>query len=115
VLFRSTSVALNSLVLKATGCPANKYCIFFYGPNATAGTPFMNGKLCISGGFYRLPVINTGASGSPSWALDVTNPPSAPAQITAGSVWHFQLWYRDPIAPPAGVNLSDGLNVTFCL
>lgn len=110
----STSVALNSLVLKATGCPPNKSCIFFYGPNATAGLPFDNGFLCVSGGFYRLPVTNTGAGGAPSTALDVTHPPAAAGQITAGSTWRFQLWYRDPTMPPAGVNLSDGLSVNFC-
>lgn len=110
----STSVALNSLALTASGCPLGKPCLFFYGPNATAGAPFHNGLLCISGGFYRLPVTNTGASGAPSSALDVTHPPSPPGQITAGSTWSFQLWYRDPTQPPAGVNLSDGLRVTFC-
>ncbi|MCC6407450.1 MAG: hypothetical protein IT453_09800 [Planctomycetes bacterium] len=110
----STSVALNSLVLKAAGCPLNKSCLFFYGPNATAGVPFKNGVLCISGGFYRLPVTNTGASGNPSAVLDITNPPAIGGQITAGSIWRFQLWYRDPIAPPAGANLSDALSVTFC-
>lgn len=111
----STSVALNSLVLKASGCPPNKSCLFFYGPNATAGVPFQNGFLCVSGGFYRLPVTNTGPSGAPQTALDITNPPSIGGQITAGSTWRFQLWYRDPIAPPAGVNLSDALAATFCL
>ncbi|MBI5435012.1 MAG: hypothetical protein HZA52_19415 [Planctomycetes bacterium] len=110
----STSVALDSLVLNATGCPLNKPCLFFYGPNATAGVPFKNGVLCISGGFYRLPVTNTGAGGSPSAALDIANPPAIGGQITAGSIWRFQLWYRDPIAPPAGANLSDALSVTFC-
>lgn len=111
----SASVALNSLVLKASGCPLNKSCLFFYGPNATAGTPFQNGFLCVSGGFYRLPVTNTGPSGAPQTVLDITNPPAIGGQITAGSTWRFQLWYRDPIAPPAGVNLSDALAVTFCL
>jgi hypothetical protein len=35
-------------------------------------------------------------------------------QITAGSTWNFQFWFRDPVAGGASFNLSDGLGVTFC-
>jgi hypothetical protein len=39
----------------------------------------------------------------------------AAGQITAGSTWNFQFWFRDPVAGGASFNLSDGLEVTFCL
>ena len=40
-------------------------------------------------------------------------PPSPATQITAGSTWNFQNWFRDPAAGGAFFNLSDGLEITF--
>jgi hypothetical protein len=34
--------------------------------------------------------------------------------ILAGSVFNFQLWYRDPGGGPQGFNLSDAIELTFC-
>jgi hypothetical protein len=47
-------------------------------------------------------------------SLDFTNPPSPAAQITAGSTWYFQTWFRDPGFGPAGFNLSNAVEVPFC-
>ena len=41
-------------------------------------------------------------------------PPNPNGQITVGSSWAFQYWYRDPGFGSAGFNFSDGLWVTFC-
>ena len=39
---------------------------------------------------------------------------SLPTAITAGTTWNFQLIHRDvPQAGSTGVNLSDGLTITF--
>lgn len=108
----SSSFAANDLVLRATGCPPSKPGLFFFGPNATSGLPFQNGILCVGGGFWRFPPIASNASGTALWSLDVSTSPGD--HITAGSMWHFQYWYRDPADPPAGVNLSDALRVRFC-
>jgi hypothetical protein len=43
------------------------------------------------------------------WSL-----PQATEQITAGSTWYFQFWFRDPAAGARNVNLSNGLAATFC-
>ncbi len=110
----STSVAFNDLVLTASGCPHNKSGIFFYGPHQIAATPFDNGFLCFNGGFYRLHPTVTSATGTATSALDVNSPPTPAGQITAGSVWNFQFWYRDPTQGPSGSNLSNALQVTFC-
>ena len=48
-----------------------------------------------------------------TFLLDNTNPPSAATQITAGSTWNFQAWFRDPAAGGAFFDLSDGLCLTF--
>ena len=44
--------------------------------------------------------------------LDYTNPPQASGQITVGPTWNFQ--FRYPATGASGVNLSDGLEITFC-
>ena len=70
------------------------------------------GFRCIGGTVYRLDVT-VAVAGVLSHALDVTDPPSPGGQITAGSTWNFQAWFRDPAGGGAAFNLSDGLNVTF--
>ena len=35
------------------------------------------------------------------------------SQITPGSTWNFQLWFRDTPAGGAGYNLSSALGLTF--
>jgi hypothetical protein len=112
----STSVAANDLVLLAGGCPTNQFGIFYYGADYTQ-ISFGTGYRCVSPGgvgLFRFSPVNTGGSGVGSWSLDYLNPPQASGQITAGSTWHFQFWYRDPVAGGANFNLSDGLEVAFC-
>ncbi|HJO25614.1 MAG: hypothetical protein CMK00_02625 [Planctomycetes bacterium] len=111
------SVLANDLVLTATGCPTNQFGIFYYGAGQLQ-FPFGNGWRCVGSGgvgLFRFPPVNTGASASVSWLLDVTSPPQPTGQINAGSTWHFQFWYRDPLSGGANFNLSDGLRVTFCM
>jgi hypothetical protein len=108
----TTSVAANDLVLTALDCPAGQNGVFFYGPDQTQ-TPFGNGNLCITGTLVRLPVIQTNVLGFATWPLDLIAPPVS-GQITAGSTWNFQFWFRDPAAGGTGFNLSDGLSVMFC-
>ena len=110
----STSLRLNNLTLQAQGCPPNKNAIFFYGPNASAPVPFYSGFLCMAAGIVRLPGLLTDAQGLVSYALDLTNPPNPFGVITAGSTWHFQLWYRDPLGVGGTTNTSDALRVDFC-
>jgi len=109
----STSVALNNLVLTANGCPHSVNALFFYGTTATAGTPFYSGLLCTGGPSYRLAPIQTTATGRATYALDVLHPTNPAGLITAGSTWHFQLWYRDPSAG-ATANTTDALAASFC-
>lgn len=111
----SSSVGTNDLTLTVTGAVPGKTGIFFYGAGQ-ASTPFGNGTLCLSSGglgIFRLqPSLTVDASGNGSYLLDITQTAGA-GQITAGSIWNFQFWYRDPTVG-AGYNLSDGLQVTFC-
>ncbi len=106
------SIAANDIVLNAFPCPPNQFGLFFYGPNQS-NNPFGNGRLCVSGGIYRLGVVQMDSFGIASKSLDVTSPPQASGQITSGSSWNFQFWFRDP-GLGAGFDLSDGVEVSFC-
>jgi uncharacterized membrane protein len=111
----NTSVAANQFQLSATGLPANVNGIFFYGPQAQQ-VPFGNGVSCVgSGGIgtFRLPMYTSSASGAASHMVDFASLPAA-GQITPGSTWNFQAWYRDAAAGGAMFNTSDALRATFC-
>ena len=111
----SPSVAANDLVLAVSGATPSVFGLFYYGSTALAGAPFGDGFRCVGGSTFRLnPPATTNASGAASRPLDLTSPPAPAGQITAGSTWYFQFWYRDVPAMGAGFNLSDGLAATFC-
>ncbi len=110
-----TSIASNAFELSATGLPASVNGIFFYGPQAQQ-VPFGNGVNCVgSGGIgtFRLPMYTSDASGSVLQLLDFNQLPAG-GEITPGSTWNFQAWYRDPAAGGAMFNTSDALRATFC-
>ncbi|MCC7015510.1 MAG: hypothetical protein IT454_23330 [Planctomycetes bacterium] len=110
----STSLALNNFGLAASGCPANKNALFFYGSTAIAGVPFSAGFKCIGNPVIRLSLSTTDALGFVAQALDLLNPPTPFGQINAGSTWNFQLWYRDPAGTGGATNTTDGLSASFC-
>jgi hypothetical protein len=62
------------------------------------------------------PPIPTTLGGTVALPIDLTAPPfsGGASQITAGSTWRFQFWFRDPQGGPAGFNTSDAMRVTFC-
>ena len=108
----SNSIAANDLVLTATSVPFNQFGIIYYGPNQIQ-IPFGNGFRCVGGSVWRLPVHSSGATGELVQVIDYNNPPAAAAQITAGSTWNFQCWFRDPLGGGAFFNLSDALSIPF--
>ncbi len=110
----STSIAANSFTLSATQMPANKTGFFLYGKAPTQVT-LGNGFRCIDGQFFRLPVQNTGSTGSFSRTLNFTQAPfnSGAGQIFPGTQLYFQAYYRDT-GFGAGVNLTGGVRVPFC-
>ena len=85
----STSVATNNFTLSATMVP-DKPSLFFYG-SAQVEVPFGNGRLCVGAPLARLSVV-AGVAGNASFTYDLTLPPEAAAQVTAGSTWNFQSW-----------------------
>jgi hypothetical protein len=109
----STLVASNDLELITFGAPPEKTCLFFYGQNQISAVPFGNGMRCIGNPFFRLPATQTSIFGDANFDLDLNALPAG-GEISAGEVWGFQLWYRDPAAGGANYNSSDGLSLTFC-
>ena len=112
----SAFVGFNDLSLVASDVPTDQFGIFYYGPNQVnggLGDPFGEGRRCVGGQTVRLPIVNTGSSGSAEQSIDNTQSPHA-ENIQPGSSWNFQFWYRDPNGGPVGYNLTDALSITFC-
>ena len=107
----SASIASNDLVLQAQPVPVSQPGLFLYGTTETQ-LPFGNGWRCVGSPFFLLAPTSSGTQGTLTKALDVTSPSMA-SQFTAGTVWKFQAWFRDPAGGGSGYNTSDGLTVTF--
>jgi len=107
----SVSFAANDLVLTSAGVPPNVNGLFFYGDLQTT-VLLGNGLRCVDGssGIFRLqPVTSSGPGGVISHSLDVLAPPLPGGQISPGSTWNFQLWFRDG----ASSDLTDAISITF--
>ena len=110
----SLVLAQHSFSLGVTGhtVHAASFGMFTYGTQPT-NVPFGNGYLCISPfapGIYRMP---TQALTQPTIVLAMEDAAAQFAQLTPGSSWYFQFWYRDPDAGGSNFNLSNGLHVVF--
>lgn len=108
------SIDANDFTLITTGAIPNKVGLYFYGPNQV-DIPLGNGKLCISPVVRLNPPIITDSTGVATRPVDFTVFPagSGANQITPGSTWNFQYWFRDPPAGGAEFNLSNGVQVSF--
>jgi hypothetical protein len=109
----TTRLSQNDFVIQAFGLPPNKTCIFLFGMNQSVSVPFGNGTRCIANPFFRLPVTQSNTFGDAERVIDLNNLPQN-LQFQAGDSWGFQCWYRDPQAPGATTNVSDGLSTTWC-
>ncbi|MCB9905971.1 MAG: VCBS repeat-containing protein [Planctomycetes bacterium] len=116
----STSVGDNDVLLFVTGLPqpagnppTGNPGIFFYGNNQTS-VPFGAGTLCVAGPFIkRLQMVPAQVGGFAAYSLDITAETAPEYQITPGSTWFFQYWFRDP-AGGNGPNFSNALEMSFC-
>ena len=107
----SNSVSANDLTLGASPVPNVQFGIFYYGPNEIE-IPFGNGIRCVGGSVTRLPVEQSDTWYNITHAVNNTSFPHS-INLTAGSTWKFQCWFRDPPAGGSTFNLSTGLSVTF--
>lgn len=102
-------VSENAFTLSASPLP-NQPGLFFYGAQQVQA-PLGGGFRCVGGSLFRLPV-QWAQNGLMERSVDLTAPPAAAGQITAGSSWNFQAWYRDPFAA-ATSNLTNAVTVRF--
>ena len=105
-----TSVGIDNLTLIASDLPLTTFGLFIQA--LTPGQfPLAGGTLCVTPPFFRLPVEQA-SGGQLSYLLDIGARAVAAQEITPGSTWYFQSWYRDPAAP-AGYGLTDALRLNF--
>lgn len=114
----SLRLAENSFYLTVSGCPPNATGLFFYGPDQQQ-VAFYNGYLCISPGtlgLFRAGTNTANVLGQVVHQIRFDLPPAAfgSGQITPGSAWNFQFWYRNPGGGGAGANTSNALHASFC-
>jgi len=108
----TSSFSVNDLALHCGPMPANEPGIFYFGQGQTQ-IPFGDGFRCVTGAtVYRLfPVVFSGTNQVMDLALDNGTFPAS--QLTPGSSWNFQGWFRDPAGGGTSFNLSDGARVLF--
>ena len=110
----AASVSLDSLVLSSTGLVSGQPGLYFQANNAInggAGTSFGDGIRCAGGGVIRLQVAAANAGGESTTTLSI----AVKGGAVSGSVFRYQLWYRDPNTSPCGTNfnLTNGLEVAW--
>lgn len=113
--FGSPVASDNDFTVQVYDLPRNQFGIFFTSIAPTSGTPFGNGRLCVSPqGIGRINIVrNSGATGVVDLTVDLTSVPQGNGNITvmSGDTRYFQLWHRDTTG--AGFNASNALEVTF--
>ncbi len=114
----TTSVTTDDLVLSASRIVPSSVGLFFMGPTATQ-VAFGDGLRCVGSPTYRLGVSAMSALGTGSYGPGIVARSytfGTPASnITSGTTWNFQLWYRNASAycTPSTFNLTNGLSVVF--
>ncbi len=116
----SILAASNNATMIASNLPANQFG-FFVCSRTQGFVPLAggtsNGNICLGGVIGRLSlpnqIVNSGAGGQFSLALDLTALPEGNNNVAVmpGDTWNFQAWFRDPVG--LGSNFTDGLEVTF--
>jgi hypothetical protein len=108
----SSSLGANDLELAALSLPSGQAALFFYG-QSQGQVPFGDGYQCVSGQVFRLGSSMADVSGRASLGIDYSAGFEPGGELSAGSSWNFQCWYRDPAGLGAGYNLTDALAISF--
>jgi len=112
------TLAVNTLVLTATGLPLNRFGMFLTS-RATDFVPFAGGSqgnLCLGGAIGRFlsQAASTGSAGELTLQIDANQIPfpGGSHTVAPGETWNFQAWYRD-LNPGPTSNFTDAVAVTF--
>jgi hypothetical protein len=109
----STSLAANNLVLVADGVRPGAPGFFYFGATQQQ-IPLGNGFSCAGNPLFRLATPNLFADANGKLVRPVNFTVGSALNIQPGSVWNFQVKYRDVPGGGARYNFSDGLQITFC-
>ena len=107
----SLSVQQNNLTLVVEGANPNTTGIFIASPNRIP-LP-QEGMVCLDSPILRLGSASIAQDGTAFLTLDLTQHP----QMSAGSTWNFQFWFRDIGGPGIGMvgaNVSDAIELKLC-
>jgi hypothetical protein len=107
----SLSAIANDLHIFSSPVPPQQFGLFIFS-STQAQVSFGNGTRCVGGPIVRLGVIQTSVFGDMGMHVEMLAPP-VNGSFTAGSVWNFQSWFRDPAAGGSNFNLSNGLSIAF--
>lgn len=116
----TASASTDDFVLYMTGAPAHATTVFFMGSRGTVA-PLSAGVLCIDPAFgiQRFGALQTNQFGALSLGgigAQARDSFSAAFQITAGSDWHFQAWFRDSSGPcGASSNTTNTAQLQFSM
>ncbi|MGD2019277.1 MAG: hypothetical protein PVJ89_14240, partial [Planctomycetota bacterium] len=119
----SASVSTNQLSMEASNLPTSSFG-FFLTSQQQSLIPMpggSQGNLCLGGAIGRYvgpgQILNSGASGSFTLPIDLTQIPQPTGFVTGavGEAWNFQAWHRDSAGGTATSNFTDGVEVTLTL
>ena len=117
----SASLVANDVTLIARSLPLNSFG-YFLTSSMQGNVPQPGGSqgvLCLGGNIGRFvgpgQILNSGAGGTFSLAIDNTAlpTPQGPVAAMAGQAWNFQSWHRDSVGGAATSNFTDGLTITW--
>jgi hypothetical protein len=117
----SASLVANDVTLIARNLPLSSFGYFLTSlTQGNVGQPGgSQGVLCLGGSIGRFvgpgQILNSGAGGTFSLAIDNTAlpTPQGPVAALAGQAWNFQSWHRDAVGGAATSNFTDGLTITW--
>lgn len=111
----SAVASVGVVTLEGTNLPQGSGAVLFVGPlqGFTVNPGGSLGNLCISGSAQRLAQGPADAAGRWKATVELALPGALGAlAVLPGESRHFQLWYRQPGAPPMS-NFSSGARVDF--
>lgn len=116
----SPFVSTNSLTIRGEALPANQFGLLLYSTQTgfVPGVGGGEGNLCVGSPLVRFnsSIASSGASGSLSYALDLSSLPSGVGTrpVDPGETLYFQWWHRDVASTGLPTsNLTRGLRVFF--
>ncbi|MEM9381581.1 MAG: hypothetical protein AAGB93_16620 [Planctomycetota bacterium] len=122
IVARGSAIAsVNDITLEAIDLPPASFGFFLTSQmqNFIMNPGGSAGNLCLGGAIGRYvgpgQVLNSGATGMISLALDLTQTPTPTGlvPVQSGQTWNFQAWHRDSVGSTATSNFTNAVSVLF--